>query len=195
MEEQSGGGGSVPPSAWEQAPKPSAPGIPGFVYGDLPNRIVALVIDGIVLVVFFFAIGIVLAVAGLSAGLTGGGEFDAGSSLVFSIVGLAVSAAYFIYGWTRSRSTIGMRVLGMQVGNAFDGKTLTTEQAAKRWIALWGPSTLSGALNAAPFGNLISLAVLVYLIYLLYSTAKSPTKQGFHDRYANSVVVKAVRVA
>ena len=35
----------------------------------------------------------------------------------------------------------------------------------------------------------------MYFAYLLYSTAKSPTKQGFHDKYANSVVVKAARVA
>jgi uncharacterized RDD family membrane protein YckC len=87
-----------------------------------------------------------------------------------------------------------MRVLGMQVGNAFDGKTLTMEQAAKRYIALWGPSTLSGALNSVSgIGSIISLIVFVYLIYLLYTTAKSPTKQGFHDKYANTVVVKAAR--
>ncbi len=84
----------------------------------------------------------------------------------------------------------------MQVGNAFDGKTLTMEQAMKRFIALWGPSTLSGALNSVSgIGQLISLAVLVYLVYLLYTTAKSPTKQGFHDVFANTVVVKAARTA
>jgi uncharacterized RDD family membrane protein YckC len=44
-------------------------------------------------------------------------------------------------------------------------------------------------------GQIISLAVLIYLVYLLYTTAKSPTKQGFHDIFANTVVVKAARTA
>ena len=196
MEEQSGGGGATPPSAWEQPKPASVPGAAGYVYADVPNRFIALIIDGIVLAVILVAIGLVLAVAGLSAGFSAGEKFDAVASAVYSIVGLAASAGYFIYGWTRMRTTIGMRLLGMQVGNAFDGKTLTTDQAVKRWIALWGPSTVSGALGTAPgFGGLIGLAVFLYLIYLLYSTAKSPTKQGFHDTYANTVVVKATRVA
>ena len=189
-------GASPPPSAWEAPKQEGAQGIPGYVYGDLPNRIIALIIDGIVLLVMLIAVGIVLGVAGLSAGFAAGGKFDLVASLIFSIIGLIVSAGYFIYSWTRMRATIGMRVLGMQVGNAFDGKTLTNNQAIRRWMALWGPSTLSGALGSVPgIGNIISLAVLVYLIYLLYTTAKSPTKQGFHDKYANSVVVKAARVA
>lgn len=196
MEEQSGGGSATPPSAWEQPKPASVPGAAGYVYADVPNRFIALIIDAIVLFVILFAIGLVLAVAGLSAGFSAGERFDAVASLIYSVVGLAASAGYFIYSWTRMRTTIGMRMLGMQVGNAFDGKTLTTDQAVKRWIALWGPSTVSGALGTAPgIGPIVSLAVLVYLIYLLYSTAKSPTKQGFHDTYANTVVVKATRVA
>jgi len=187
---------SPPPSAWEAPKQDSVQGIPGYVYGDLPNRIIALIIDGIVLLVMLIAVGIVLGVAGLSAGFAAGGKFDVVASLIFSIIGLIVSAGYFIFSWTRTRSTIGMRVLGMQVGNAFDGKTLTTEQAGKRWIALWGPSTLSSALGTVPgIRTFLSIAVFIYLVYLLYSTAKSPTKQGFHDKYANSVVVKGTRVA
>jgi len=200
MEQEPAGGSpppaaGPPPSAWEAPKQESVPGIPGYVYGDLPNRIIALIIDGIVLFVLLIAIALVLGVAGLSAGFTAS-RFDVVASIIFSIVGLIVSAGYFIYSWTRMRATIGMRVLGMQVGNAFDGKTLTTEQAGKRWIALWGPSTLSGALGTVPgIGTFLSIAVFIYLVYLLYSTAKSPTKQGFHDKYANSVVVKAARVA
>jgi hypothetical protein len=31
------------------------------------------------------------------------------------------------------------------------------------------------------------------VIYLLYTTAQSPTKQGFHDKFVGSMVVKAAR--
>jgi uncharacterized RDD family membrane protein YckC len=37
------------------------------------------------------------------------------------------------------------------------------------------------------------LLSLVWAIVLLITTAQSPTKQGLHDRYAKSVVVKAAR--
>ncbi|MEO8208774.1 MAG: hypothetical protein ABI598_07035, partial [Chloroflexota bacterium] len=63
------------------------------------------------------------------------------------------------------------------------------------WVALGGVFPIAQVVNQLPgLGSLISLAILVYTIYLLYSTAKSPTKQGFHDKFANSVVVKATRL-
>ena len=52
---------------------------------------------------------------------------------------LVVSGAYFIYTWTAMRGTVGMKALGMQIGNAGDGKTLTMDQAIRRWIALGAP--------------------------------------------------------
>lgn len=175
------------------APPVESPGIAGFVYADVPNRFIALIIDGIVMIVVFVVIGIILAAVGLDAGINVANA-DLVATIVFALIGLVVGAGYFIYTWTRMRASVGMRVLGMQVGNAYDGKTLTTEQASKRWLALWGPSTLSATFGGVSnIGQLVSLVVFIYLIYLLYTTAKSPTKQGFHDKYANTVVVKSAR--
>ena len=185
------------PVAWE-TPKAATPvpGAAGFVYGDLPNRIIALIIDAVVFLVFLVLVGIVLGIVGLSAGFTAGAKFDVVSTLVYSVISIAVSAAYFIGSWTRSRATIGMRVLGMQVGNAFDGKTITMEQGVRRWLALWGPGTLASVFSGVTaISGILSLISFVYGIYLLYSTSKSPTKQGFHDTFANTVVVKSARVA
>jgi hypothetical protein len=39
----------------------------------------------------------------------------------------------------------------------------------------------------------VGLAGLVYIIFLLYTTAQSPTKQGYHDHFAHTMVVKATR--
>jgi uncharacterized RDD family membrane protein YckC len=184
----------APMGGW-QAPPPAAtlPGIPGFVYADVPNRFIALIIDGIVMGLVFVIIGIVLVAIGLDAGFTVTNA-DLVASVVYAILSLVVGAGYFIYTWTSMRASVGMRMLGMQVGNAFDGKTLTMEQASKRWLALWGPSTISGALTSVSgIGTAIGFLVFLYLLYLLYTTAKSPTKQGFHDVFANTVVVKAAR--
>jgi len=40
---------------------------------------------------------------------------------------------------------------------------------------------------------LLGLLSFVWVVYLLIDTARSPTKQGFHDRFANSLVVKVTR--
>ena len=180
------------------------------MYGDVPNRIFAYIIDAIVLAVISIVVAIILDIffgptvqirdeqillTNLLAG-NAAVETNFLRVLIGVVVSLAVSAAYWIYMWTRMRGTVGMRALGMQVGNFPDGKTLTQDQAIRRWIALGGPLPLVQVLNQVPaIGGLISLAALGYFIYLLYSTAQSPTKQGFHDKFANSVVVKASRVA
>ena len=116
------------------------------------------------------------------------------SVILSAILGTAISAGYYIYTWTAMRGTIGQRALGMQVGNAADGATLTMEQAVKRWLAVGGVFSLAQFLNPLPaLGILIGLASLVWVIALLVTTAQSPTKQGLHDQFAGSVVVKAVR--
>ena len=191
-----------PSNSWGAAPDPT-PGTAGFAYADVPNRIFALIIDVIVL-------GIIGLVVGAVLGAIIGPVYDVKLDLqnvtaevttnyVALIVNLlatmAVSAAYWIYGWTRLRGSLGQKVLGMQVGNFPDGKTLTQDQAIRRWIALGGVFPIAQVVNQLPaLGTLITLAILGYTIYLLYSTAKSPTKQGFHDKFANSVVVKSTRV-
>jgi uncharacterized RDD family membrane protein YckC len=64
----------------------------------------------------------------------------------------------------------------------------------KRWLALGAPFGIAQALNPLPgLGILIGLAAFVWFIALLVTTAQSPTKQGLHDRYAGTVVVKAAR--
>jgi uncharacterized RDD family membrane protein YckC len=68
------------------------------------------------------------------------------------------------------------------------------EQAIKRWIALGAPFGIAQALNPLPgLGFILGLAALGWFIALLVTTAQSPTKQGLHDQYANTVVVKSAR--
>ena len=190
------------PSAWGKPPDPTA-GTAGFAYADVPNRIFALIIDVIILAIIGAVVGAVL---GAIIGPVYDVKVDLNNvtasvstnyfALIVNLVAtMAVSAAYWIYGWTRLRASLGQKALSMQVGNFPDGKTLTQDQAIRRWIALGGVFPIAQVVSGLPaIGMLISLAILVYTVYLLYSTAKSPTKQGFHDKFANSVVVKATRV-
>ena len=177
----SGGGGA----GWTKAPsQPAQPGPAGFVYADVPNRAIAYIIDAIIIGIIDFIVFIILSVIGNSF-LT---------SILVAVVGLAISFGYFWYTWTKNRGTVGMKALGMQVGNAGDGKTLTNDQAIRRFIALFAPFVLAQAFTPIGIiGSLIGLLAFGWLIYLLYTTAKSPTKQGFHDVFANTMVVKATR--
>ena len=190
----------APTPAPAPAPAPAAAagpgGTTGLVYADVPNRAIAYIIDSIILGVIFAVVFGILAGIGLATSTiaNGSSSFNYFGGIIFALVGLAISAGYFIYTWTSMRATIGMRILGMQIGNAGDGKTLTTDQAVRRWLALGAPFSIVQAFNPFPLlGILIGLAAFVWFLYLLYTTYSSPTKQGFHDVFANTMVVKAVR--
>ncbi len=229
----SGPGESAPPPQQPAAPPPASPppppgpsqpsGMPawtsnitstapvagpaGLFYADVPNRIIALIIDGVILFVAFLIVQVVIeAILGPRVALKSvadpnsvfGVRIDVQtnylSSLVVAAINLVVSAGYFVYTWTTMRASLGQRLLGMQVGNAADGATITMEQAIRRWVALFGIFSITGALNPIPLlGLLIGLAGIVWVIALIVTTAQSPTKQGLHDQFANTIVVKAAR--
>jgi uncharacterized RDD family membrane protein YckC len=197
------GGGTPPASGQPQwmsnltSQQPVA-GPAGFYYADVPNRAIAYIIDAIIIGIIGVVVGIVIyGIVGPATTFdinTLGTGVNLASLLIVTLVGLAINAAYFLYTWVNMRATIGMRLLGMQIGHEADGRTLTYEQAAIRWVLLGAPFGLAQLLNPWPgLGLLISLLGFVWLIVLLYTTAQSPTKQGLHDRYAHTMVVKAGR--
>jgi uncharacterized RDD family membrane protein YckC len=187
--------GSPPSGSWSSPPPASTAGVAGYYYADVPNRAIAYIIDAILLgIVNLLVIAILGGILGGVSDLTGGINYTA--LIVASLVALAIDAAYFIYTWTQMRGTIGMRLLGMQIGNETDGATLTTNQAVTRWVLLGAPFGIAQLLNPIPaLGLIIFLAGVIWFIALLVTTAQSPTKQGLHDRYAHTVVVKAGRAA
>lgn len=189
----------APRVAWTQtAPQETpVPGAAGLVYADVPNRIFALIIDAIILgVITVIVTGVLYSIVGQPVVLSPSLEFSFNvlPLVVGAVVSLAISAAYYVYTWTTMRASPGLKVLGMQVGNFPDGATLTQEQAIRRWAALYGVFSIGQVVYVAPaIGGLLGLLSFAYAIYLLYTTATSPTKQGFHDKFANTVVVKAAR--
>ncbi len=189
-----------PAGGWAAPPPPVQAGPAGFVYADVPNRAIAYIIDAILVAIVAGIIGVILAGIGLSTGTfaTGTLNFEVNyvGLLVSAVIGAAISAAYFVYTWTSMRGTLGMKALGMQIGNAGDGKTLTMDQASRRWLVIAAPGILAQVFFVLPaLGTLIGLLAFGWFIYLLWTTYSSPTKQGFHDKFANTMVVKAARSA
>lgn len=165
---------------------------PGLVYAGVGVRLVAWIIDAVL-------VGLLSGLAAVGLGITfltvpGFHGLDLGSlafwrvdygaaRLTLVIVEAAISGAYFVYGWTRWGATLGQRFLNLQVRNDADGALLTTDQALKRWALLTVP--LIGSLPGLGF------FVLLYQLYLAWTTSEDPNKQGFHDRQCGTVVVEA----
>lgn len=173
-------------------PAPIAPGpAPGIAYADLVTRVIAFVIDAILL---GFASAIVWSLLITTLFITGGlgGVFT--ELIVGSVLQLGISAVYFVWSWTTWRASPGQRILSVQTLNAADGATLTQGQAISRWLYLYGLVALA---SVASWGGklgvlqpLLGVAGLAYALYLLYTASQDPKRQGFHDKQAGTVVVK-----
>lgn len=195
-------GPAAPPPGWQQSltSTTSVPGPAGLFYADVPNRIVAFVIDIIVLAIIGAIVSLVL--GGLLGGVTSspsldsaGGELNPVPFLIVSVVQLGVSLLYFGYSWSVQRATPGMRLLGLQIGDEADGRSIDRRQALVRWLVLGIPSILATLASyvSTGVGLVLSLVGIVWLAALLWSIAQSPTKQGYHDRAARTIMVKSAR--
>jgi uncharacterized RDD family membrane protein YckC len=209
-----------PPQGWQSTPQPPGPppqmggqpsGLPswtsnltaqgtipgpgGVALADAPNRFIAAFID-------FFILGIVGFILNAITTPILGDEYLGFLGLSYkgpSLVSTAVSAillaiisgGYFIYMWSRmGGATVGMRVLKLSVRDATTGGPVSQQQAINRWLLLGAPWALYPLYAWSFIGWIIWLAVLVYYIYLIITIAQDPGRQGFHDKYAKTVVAK-----
>ena len=172
-----------PPVAWQAAP-PTPQGIPvpgstGIFFASIWSRFAAWIVDSLVLFVFDIVVAAVIGIA--LAGVA--------RTALTAIAGVGISLAYFVPLWRgESRATLGMRAFAMQIGNAFDGARLTQNQALRRWAAMGYPLGLLSALTST--AGLGGLLILVLLIALFLTTLGSTTRQGWHDTFANTAVVR-----
>ncbi len=99
-----------PQPAWMQNLTSTAPvaGPAGLFYADLPNRIIAYIIDMILLAIVGVVIG---AITGsfmpvVTFDLVHGFQYNYFAAIINAVIGAAVSAGYFIYTWTNMRGTV-----------------------------------------------------------------------------------------
>jgi uncharacterized RDD family membrane protein YckC len=160
---------------------------PGLVFADTLTRLAGYVVDVLVVGIIGSIVATILDLRPmtvsselLAPGLAG---FE------YSVLSVAVGLVYFAGSWSGGRrATIGQRLFSMQVGNAFDGRPLTLEQAIRRWLG-YGQflALFSFEVTLAGVAGLIQVG---WLVALLVTTASSPTKQGLHDRLAGTAIVR-----
>jgi uncharacterized RDD family membrane protein YckC len=173
------------------------PGPAGLILADVPNRIIALIIDIIVLSVIGFVLASLLGglVSAPGAIDSAGGELDVVAFVVVLVLQLAVSFAYFGGTWTILGWTLGMRLLGLRIGDEADGERIDWRRSLIRWFILGIPALLTSVAVYVPnaIGLILWALGVVWMALLLYTVAQSPLKQGLQDRYAHTIVVKARR--
>jgi len=143
------------------------------------TRVIAYIIDAIILgILGIVVLGIIV------------NDVTIVGSVIRAVIYAVLGFLYFGYTWTAWRASPGQRILGLMTVNAADGAALTWNQATMRWAFLFGPSILNSLFQlGGGLSSIVNLIVLVYYIYLLYTTATDPRKQGFHDKQATSLVI------
>jgi uncharacterized RDD family membrane protein YckC len=169
------------PGGFQQANVEAGPA-PGIAYADVVTRAIAAIIDGFIIGILF---GVISIIGGIFAGIAGLGLLFV---LIFGLIWAALTAVYFVYGWTKMRASFGQKFLNLETVSAADGSTLTQNQAIRRWAFLWGPIAVGYAIPI--IGILIAMIGGLYQLYLLYTISQSPKRQGYHDVQAGTVVIK-----
>jgi uncharacterized RDD family membrane protein YckC len=189
----SGGWGTVPADSGRFA----VPGAPGLVYAGAGPRLLAYIIDAVLVGIVVTIITLPFAASTLTDQLNGSTAFDPANPVpmmapvagISTIITLVIEAAYFSLLWASGgRATIGMRLLKLQVGDATTGNRIPIPTAFRRWLGF-------GAwLNLVAFvpvlGAFASLAVFAWQVILLVTTSQHPQKMGLHDRFANTAMVR-----
>jgi uncharacterized RDD family membrane protein YckC len=157
------------PSAWQPVQAEVGPA-PGVKFAGHGGRLVAYIIDGIILSVIMIALSIILtpilfvAAANEEAGAAAGAGF-----LYLFLIGV-ISILYFPFFWQRSGQTPGMKFFRLRVVRDEDGGPITWGKAILRLIGFW-----------------VSSAVF-YLGFIWIFIDKR--RRGWHDLIAGTVVIE-----
>ena len=180
---------SGPPPQYIPPPGPYAPQMAGYplpafaagkTYGGFWIRLVARIVDGIIIGVPLSVLFIVFAVAaGGLAGQTNTTDQNAQAAVGLGLVGVWLLIAtlatlgtvvYFVYFWGTSGSTLGMRIFNLRIVDADTGASIGIARAIVRYLM--------------SFVN--SVACYIGWIWVAFDQRK----QGWHDKVANSVVLQ-----
>jgi len=150
-------------------------------YAGFWIRVVARLVDGLLLgIPFAILFGILAAAGGLFASASNANDQSQSSQgaaaalfggvfVLLYLLALAVTFGYWIYFWGSSGETIGMRLLRLRVIDANTGAHIGYGRATIRLLMTF----------------INTWACYIGWIWVAFD----PRKQGWHDKVANSVVV------
>jgi uncharacterized RDD family membrane protein YckC len=204
--------GVLPPApagpvvGWETpGPAGVAPGREGYVIAGMGARIVAYLLDSIIvsivptiLTVFVTDYSGIIQQAIDASRASAEGQLTRTTFvmevtpelILVTLISLAIQFIYFVGFWTSDgRATLGMRGLKMQVVDAATGGTLSLTAATKRFIALGFPL---GLLILVPaLQSAAGIAQFALSLFLFFTAITNDRRQGLHDKWANSLVIRS----
>jgi uncharacterized RDD family membrane protein YckC len=146
---------------------------PGVEFGTPSGRLIAWILDGLVLAplvgVFFGIAGVILAGAASRAGSASGeAEPLAMLGAAMALAGVAVGIAWKPWWWTHGGQTPGYALVGLRVVRESGGGPIGVGQAIGRVLAY-----------------VASAFFCLGFVRILFD----PRRQGWHDRMAGTVVI------
>lgn len=178
-----------PPPAGAAAPAPGAPAPqygPGFP-GNLLDRFLARLIDGIILAVVF---GIISAIF---SSIVYSGHHSLGEIFVFylitGVIDTAIGLGYFGYLESSRGQTLGKQVLKLRVFGPDHQSNPTMEQAIRRNIYYALPLI---AIIPVVGWFLYPIAALAALIMILVGINSDPQRQHWFDKFAGGTQVMKI---
>jgi len=167
---------SPPPTVSWESPEPQGGPAPGVEFAPHGARLVAYILDGIVISIVS-GIPAVVGTAILLAGATIEDdqitEISAGAVAGFSVlllISLVIGLLYFPFFWARGGQTPGMRPFSLRVVRDSDGGPIGWGTALLRLIGLW------------------VAAIVFYIGYIWIFIDKR--RRGWQDLIAGTIVVK-----
>lgn len=152
---------ALQPTGW-QAPEPEAGPSPGVAFAGPGARLVAYIVDIIVVSVAAFVLTILAILLAATLPIL---------AILPIVAIIVVPLLYFPYYWSRGGQTPGMKMMGIKVVRDRDGGPVTSGQAILRLIGYW-----------------VS-ALVFYIGYIWIFIDKR--RRGWHDLIGGTVVISA----
>lgn len=170
-------------------------------YSGVFRRIVAYIVDGIILTIIGFVVGKIVGYSAVSSILqaASGKAVDTQAFTIYSIITLVIGIAYFVLMESSSKQgTLGKMLLGIKITDENGGR-ISIVTALERYVIfnifalitsilslVQGPPKASATIGAS---TILSLISFVYYIIILITMLSSEYKQGLHDKLTKTYLV------
>jgi len=170
-------------------------------YTGVFRRIVAYIVDSIILTIFGFIVGKIVGYSTISSAfqIASGKAVNAQAFRIYSIVTLIIPILYFVLMESSSKQgSLGKMLLGIKITDENGGR-ISIVTALERYVIfgvfglitsvlsiVQGPPKVGATMGAS---TILSLIGFVYYIIILITMLSSEFKQGLHDKLAKTYVV------
>jgi uncharacterized RDD family membrane protein YckC len=127
----------MPPAASWQTPEPDAGPAPGVRFAPHGPRLVAYIVDVIIIGIVITVLTVVFTAILVGAATSDNAGAAIGSAFLLVFFVLLISLAYFPWFWARGGQTPGLRMFHLRVVRDADGGPVSGGQAVMRLIGYW----------------------------------------------------------